>query len=48
MLPHRNIQSNQGFGFLDMLMTEEELAIEIAQVNRIQINDMYFSEPRKN
>lgn len=48
MLPHRNIQSNQGFGFLDMFMTEEELAVEIAQVNRVQINDMNFPEPRKH
>lgn len=28
-------QSNQGFGFLNMFMTEEKLAIEITQVNRV-------------
>jgi hypothetical protein len=35
----------QGFRFLDMLMTKEELAIEVAQINRIEIDDMDFAKP---
>jgi hypothetical protein len=31
-----------------MFMTEEELAIEVAQINCVQINDMNFSESREH
>ena len=48
MLSHKTGRSNQGFGFLDMFMTEEKLTIEIAQVDRVQIHNMNFSKPRKH
>lgn len=47
-LPHGNIQSNQSFGLLNVFMTEEELAIEITQINCVQINNVYFPESCKH
>ena len=32
------------FWFLDMFMSEQELAIQIAEIDRIQIYDMNFSK----
>lgn len=48
MLPHGYIQSDQGFGFLDMFMTKEKLSVEIAQVDCVQINNVDFPEPGQN
>lgn len=31
-----------------MLVPEQKLAIEVAEINGIQIDDMYFSEPSKD
>lgn len=39
--------AHQGLGFLDMLITEEELAIQIAKVNCIEVDDMNFAKAGK-
>lgn len=39
--------THQGLGFFDMLITEEELAIQIAQVNRIKVDDVDFAKAGK-
>ena len=36
--------SDQSFGLLDVFMAEKELAIEIAQIDCVEIHDMHFSE----
>ena len=40
--------TNQRLRFLDVLMSEKELSVEIAQVNGIEVNEMDFHEPAEN
>ena len=40
-------QTHQGFWFLDMLKTEEKLAIQIAQIYCIEIDDVDSTESRE-
>lgn len=44
---HRII-THQSLALLDMLAAEQKLAVEITQVNRIQIDDMNLAEARKH
>lgn len=37
-------QTHQGLWLLDMLMTEKELTVQIAQVDCIEINDVNLTE----
>lgn len=39
--------THQGLGFFDMLIAEEKLAIQIAQVNRIKVDDVDFAKAGK-
>ena len=34
------IKANQSFGFLDMFVTEEELAIEVAEIDSVKIHNV--------
>lgn len=43
-----SMTAHQSLGFLDMFMTEEELTIEIAKIDRIQIDNMYLAEACKD
>lgn len=36
--------THDGFGFFDVFEAEEELAIEIAKIDRIEIDDVDFPE----
>lgn len=38
----------QSFRFLDVLVSEKELAVEIAQVDRIEVDDVDFSKTRED
>lgn len=38
----------QSLGLLDVLITKEKLAIEIAQVDRIQVHDVYLAKSSKH
>lgn len=38
----------QGLRFLDMFMAKEELAIQVAQVNSIEVDNVNFAEPSKD
>jgi hypothetical protein len=40
--------TNQRLRFLDVLMSEKELSVEIAQINGIEVNDMDFPKPAEN
>jgi hypothetical protein len=40
--------TDQGLRFLDVLMSEKELSVEIAQINGIEVNDMDFPKPAEN
>jgi hypothetical protein len=40
--------TNQRLGFLDVLVSEKELSVEIAQINGIEVNDMDFPKPAEN
>ena len=40
--------TNQSLRLLDVLVSEKELSIEIAQINVIEVNDMDFAEPAEN
>lgn len=42
----RATETHQCFGLLDVFETEEKLAIQIAQVDGIEIDDVNFAEPR--
>lgn len=52
MLPVRNCACTRGmcslsyqrFRLLDMLVSEEELAVEVAEVNGIKVDDVNFAE----
>lgn len=37
---------NQRFRFLDVFVSEEKLAIEIAEIYRIEIDNVYFAKAR--
>lgn len=39
-----SMTAHQSLRFLDMFMTEEELTVKVAKINRIQIDNMYFAE----
>lgn len=36
-------ETNQSFGLFDVLMTEEELAVQVAEVDGIKVYDVYFA-----
>ena len=38
----------QGFQFLDVFISEEELAVEVAQVDRVEVDDVDLSEANKD
>lgn len=40
----RNVFRDQSLGLLDVFVTEEELAIEVTEVDSIEIDDMDFAE----
>lgn len=43
----RRLSTHQGLGLLDVLMAEEELAIEVAQVDCVEIDNVDFAKPSK-
>jgi hypothetical protein len=40
--------ANDGLGFLDMFMSEQKLAIQVAQVNGVKIDNMNLAESRQD
>lgn len=40
--------SYQSLGFLDVFLSEEELAVEITQIDRIEVDNVDLSEARKD
>jgi hypothetical protein len=38
----------QCLGLFDVLLAEQELPVEVAQVNRVEVNDVDLSEAGKN
>jgi len=44
----RSMIAHQSLRFLDMFMTEEELTIEIAEIDGVQIDDMDLAEASKD
>ena len=40
-----HIPGNQSLGFLDVFLPEEELAIEVAQVDGVEVDDVDFAKP---
>lgn len=40
----RCIETYDSFWLLDMFVSEEELAVEVAEVDCVEVDDMYFAE----
>lgn len=36
-------ETNQSFGLFDVFVTEEELAVQVAEVDGIKVHDVYFA-----
>ena len=43
----RNILCNQGFRFLDVLLAKEELPVEVAQIDGVEIDDVNLAKARE-
>jgi hypothetical protein len=46
--PLSHLFRDEGFRLLDVLMSEQELAVEVAQVDRVKVNNVDFAKAGEN